>query len=168
MDKVITEDGSVTYFSEEFQEHYHTKSGAMEEAEVKHLAPTKKFFKNNVVVLDYCFGLGYNSIVAMEYATRKGFDITIYALENDLEIIQELENVKLEEKYEPYRKLILESLENNNSLHIENINFILLLGDARETVNEVPENSVDIVFFDPFSPRQCPELWTEGRITKSI
>ena len=36
----------------------------------------------------------------------------------------------------------------------------LLLGDARETIKQVTEK-IDFVFLDPFSPKKCPELWTD-------
>ena len=36
----------------------------------------------------------------------------------------------------------------------------IILGDARETVKKLNE-TFDVVFLDPFSPKKCPELWTK-------
>jgi tRNA U34 5-methylaminomethyl-2-thiouridine-forming methyltransferase MnmC len=38
----------------------------------------------------------------------------------------------------------------------------LLLGDARQTIQTLvePGFQADAIFFDPFSPRRCPQLWT--------
>jgi len=36
----------------------------------------------------------------------------------------------------------------------------LITGDVRTTLTREPARSVDVVFWDPFSPRSNPELWT--------
>ena len=67
--KVVTGDGSITFHNAEVDEHYHTTTGALEEALEKHVIPSEvvKFAKasSEVVIADVCFGLGYNSIVAL-------------------------------------------------------------------------------------------------------
>ncbi len=35
------------------------------------------------------------------------------------------------------------------------------MGDARKTITKLPDKEFDIIFLDPFSPKKCPELWTE-------
>ena len=40
-----------------------------------------------------------------------------------------------------------------------NIEINIIIGDAKETINNIHE-TFDAVFFDPFSPKKCPELWT--------
>jgi queuine tRNA-ribosyltransferase len=37
----------------------------------------------------------------------------------------------------------------------------LVLGDARVELARLPACSVDVVFWDPYSPRSNPELWSE-------
>jgi tRNA U34 5-methylaminomethyl-2-thiouridine-forming methyltransferase MnmC len=37
----------------------------------------------------------------------------------------------------------------------------LVMGDARETIKKLRDDSFDVVFLDPFSPKKCPELWTK-------
>ena len=34
------------------------------------------------------------------------------------------------------------------------------MGDAKQTIDKVC-GDYDCVFFDPFSPKNCPELWTQ-------
>lgn len=36
----------------------------------------------------------------------------------------------------------------------------LLIGDARQTIHQVPTKWADAIFLDPFSPPHCPQLWT--------
>ena len=59
MEEVITEDKSVTFRSQEYDECYHSKSGAMEESFEKFAKPCE--LKDGMKVLDVCFGIGYNS-----------------------------------------------------------------------------------------------------------
>jgi tRNA U34 5-methylaminomethyl-2-thiouridine-forming methyltransferase MnmC len=49
--------------------------------------------------------------------------------------------------------------------HQCNTNYLqahLLLGDARQTLRSLGDEAflADAIFFDPFSPRVCPQLWT--------
>jgi len=158
MKRVITGDGSVTYYNEQIGDHYHTKSGAREEAVEKHVralgvAPGR-------VVFDVFFGLGYNTAAALDVGPA-----TVYCFENDLEILKKA--LSLDECDSGFRSfwIVREFLrgffdgrdvyENAES----GVKLVMLFGDARETIMDVPERA-DYVFFDPFSPARVPELWT--------
>ena len=54
-----------------------------------------------------------------------------------------------------YKKLSINSLDFTQG----KVNVKVILGDARETVRELPANYYDAVFFDPFSPKTSPEMW---------
>lgn len=62
---LATADGSVTFWSETFQETFHSTHGAKNEAEAKFVIPTKITEKarmqTQLNILDVCYGLGYNS-----------------------------------------------------------------------------------------------------------
>lgn len=170
-EKVVTSDGSITFFHKESNEHYHTLTGALEEAELKHLAPTKEYFHEHMVVIDFCFGLGYNTFAALAYASEKKIrNVTLIAFENDLDIMLQLEHIILPEKYERWKKLFLEMLKHNKQyeketyayyeIRQEGYTLILYLGDAKECLN-YSHKKADILFFDPFSLRKCPDMWSE-------
>jgi tRNA U34 5-methylaminomethyl-2-thiouridine-forming methyltransferase MnmC len=42
------------------------------------------------------------------------------------------------------------------------LNATMLIGDARQTIQQLIDQNVqaDSIFFDPFSPRRCPQLWS--------
>ena len=155
-----TRDGSLTFYNSEFDETYHSMSGALQEAEMKHLGPAKKFFFDGCVVLDFCFGLGYNSIVALTYAKENNLNISVIALENDEEIMDKISILELPEKYSWAKKFILKGLV-KKSYSEDGYSFQLLLGDAAKTISAVKKESVSVCFFDPFSPKKCPHLWDE-------
>src|SRR3989338_10189646 len=98
MEKFITADGFVTLFSEKYQEHYHSKTGAIEEAIEKYINPCRieeLAKKGKIKILDICFGLGYNSIAAIDAAVKasKICEIEITALEKDESVIKELSHL---------------------------------------------------------------------------
>ncbi|MBW3011389.1 tRNA (5-methylaminomethyl-2-thiouridine)(34)-methyltransferase MnmD [Candidatus Woesearchaeota archaeon] len=174
MVKHVTEDGSVTFISKKYDEAYHSLTGAREEAFKKYAEPCKikeLAKKGNISILDFCFGLGYNTAAALDVALKENPNckITVVALEIDEEILAQIDKLTPEiDHYDIIKKLsrqegkikeIKETSENKN-IHIK-----LLVGDARETLDLIQEK-FDAVFFDPFSPKKCPELWTEEIFAK--
>lgn len=149
MKQIITKDNSITFFNEKFDEHYHCLAGAKLEAIKKFIEPTN--VKDGMIILDVCFGLGYNSAAALDTANN----LTILALENDPEILEEIQTIDAD--FESYN--IIKEVAKFKEYNKENTKIKLILGDARETIHEIKEK-VDAVFFDPFSPKKCPELWT--------
>ncbi len=196
-----TADGSLTFYNEEFKEHYHGPWGAREEAFIKYVDPCKVEERDSVVILDVCFGLGYNSAAAIE-RKKPGAHMLIVGLENDKAILE-----KIKEMEYPFscKELIVEAIEKGSATK-DGVTLIMIVGDAREIIKQVGSrqtavrrtsdvvrmtnasqnaseqsehyklqthnytllNSVtchplpffDVVLFDPFSPRKCPQLWT--------
>ncbi|MBD3259737.1 hypothetical protein GF371_03845 [Candidatus Woesearchaeota archaeon] len=167
--KIITGDKSVTFISPKYGEAYHSLTGAREEAFKKYSEPCRiaeLAKKGSIKILDICFGLGYNSAAALETALKSNpkCRIEIFALENDEGILKKSLDLKPGIKH---YDLIKKAIKNKDRRY-ENgqIKIRILLGDARETIKEIiknvkiNKNPFDAVFFDPFSPRKCPELWT--------
>ena len=57
----LTDDGSYTFFSDEFEELFHSHSGAKQEAQYKFIEPCqikeKVTVKNTIKIIDICYGL---------------------------------------------------------------------------------------------------------------
>jgi len=148
MKLVKTNDNSYTFYNEEFDETYHSTSGALEEAQKKFIEPLE--VKDGMTILDICFGLGYNSYAAIRHAKN----LKIIALEIDEKILTELQNLEIEKEFEIIKKLAREKEYKDENYYLK-----LIVGDARETIKELNQ-TFDIVFLDPFSPKKNPELWT--------
>ncbi len=165
MNEFITQDGSPTLFNEQYQEYYHSKSGAVEEAIEKYVKPCKidELAKlGRMRILDIGFGLGYNAIAAIDTALRENpnCEIEITSFEKDKAIFKELKKLKPTLNY----YWILSKLEydpKTKAYYYEDKNIFLKIkiGDALDTIKTVNEK-YDTVFFDPFSPKKNPELWT--------
>jgi len=86
---LITDDGTISLYSEAEKDIYHSKIGAYTESLQKFVVPSKiisHVMKNNDVrILDICFGPGYNSKVALNeiYSVNPACDLTIDCLELD-------------------------------------------------------------------------------------
>jgi len=159
--KIITADNSESFLNEEVNETYHSQTGAVEEALKKYAQPCKieeKAKSGELKILDVCFGLGYNSAMAIDIALKSNpqCKIEIIGLEYDQKIIDKIQEVTPKINFfSHYKKLKAQSLSFNH----ETVSVKIILGDARETVKQLQENYFDAIFFDPFSPKTAPEMW---------
>lgn len=163
LQKVITKDNTESFLNEEVQQTYHSMTGAVEEALKKYAIPCriKELAKSGkIIILDFCFGLGYNSAMAIDIALEENPDceIEIIGLESDPEIIQKIQEVNPPIKFfQYYKKLTTQNLQFSKG----NISVKVILGDARKTAQELPADYFDAIFYDPFSPQATPEMWSE-------
>lgn len=159
--KIITADNTETFINEKVGESYHSQTGAVDEALKKYAIPCriKELAKTGKIkILDVCFGLGYNSAMAVSVALEENHDceIEVVGLEYDPEIINRISEVNPPISFfQNYKRLSKQNLEFKEG----NVSVKILLGDARETCRSLPENHFDAVFFDPFSPKTAPEMW---------
>lgn len=159
--KILTADNTETFLNEQVGESYHSQTGAVEEALKKYAVPCKirELAKTGKVrILDVCFGLGYNSAMAISVALEENPDceIEVVGLEYDPEIIGMISEVSPPISFfRHYKKLTRKNLRFKEG----NVSVKILLGDARETSKTLPEDYFDAVFFDPFSPKTAPEMW---------
>ena len=171
---VLTDDGSYSIKSKEINhkvETLHTSTGAISESFEKFIKPMKFDYSKDIAILDICAGLGYNSSAAiadfiknssdsnlkvdMVEISKATFacgilvpspipehDITKKAIEDEL--------IKLN-----YATLSLEECEIP-----ENIDINVFVEDARQTVQNLKDNTYDAIFLDPFSQNMAPELFS--------
>lgn len=162
MKEVPTNDGSITFYNEEFTETYHSNTGAVEESREKFVKPCnfEELAKKGVInILDICFGIGYNSACAIEKikSINPKCKINIIALENDIEIIKKIQSLDPKIEYYDILKEFSKNLFYDDSL----VKIEIHLGDALQKIKEIKGIEFDCVFLDPFSPKKCPELWTK-------
>lgn len=164
MKEILTNDGSLTLFNEEYQESYHSNTGAIEETIEKFIKPCKIeeiAKKGHIKILDICFGLGYNSLMAIEHAlsSNPNCEIEIISLEKDLRL-NEIKNLNTSFKYfNIIEKLEFDPITNSFLYEEKNIHLKIKIGEAQNTIKKIM-GKFDAVFLDPFSPKKNPELWT--------
>jgi tRNA U34 5-methylaminomethyl-2-thiouridine-forming methyltransferase MnmC len=158
---VQSDDGSFTAFSKEFDEHYHsTKDGALFESVSKHVFPALKHTKDKkeIVILDICFGLGFNTLATLLHV-EKDKKLTIYSPEFDKELIESLKDFTYPKEFDVFKDIIL-ALSTCRKYESPNLNIYIYLGDAREFVRQT-DIKFDVVYQDAFSPSSNPLLWTK-------
>ena len=139
---VKTKDGSFTLYCSSVGECCHSLSGALEEAYKKYVEPAKLF--KGALVLDVCFGLGYNSY----FALKEGANVV--GVEKSEEVLDKVSRIDLGGEYEIIKKVVGGGESRRLKLYV---------GDARVVVKKLGKG-FDAVLFDPFSPGKCPEMWT--------
>lgn len=163
----ITADGSQTFFSEEFGELFHSHYGAKQEAELKFVQPTQLTLKAQqsvISVLDICYGLGYNTAAAIAaiWQVNPNCVIEWIGLESNVTVPKAAIEQNILDNFPRSVQQILTPLAIDLNLRTENFQGQLLIGDARQTIQQVRQSKfcADAIFLDPFSPPNCPQLWT--------
>ena len=166
----LTKDGSYTFFSEEFGETFHSLQGAKAEAFEKFVAATHLVQKaqaplaESLCLIDVCYGLGYNTAAALErlWQIQTHRPIKVYGLELDPTVpIDALEPSLLASWSTPVQT-VLQNLGYTQNHAQPGLEARILLGDARRTIQTLIKQQIkaEAIFFDPFSPQHCPQLWT--------
>jgi len=172
-----TKDGSYTFFSEAFQETFHSRQGAKAEAFAKFAIATDLptlAQQPQLKLLDVCYGLGYNTAAALEtiWQINPTCQVDLYGLDNDATVAQAALAPALIADWSAPVQQALRAIAATASQDPEassmtadmpsNLSGGLLIGDARQTIKLLIDQGfqAQAVFFDPFSPRRCPQLWT--------
>ena len=177
-----TEDGSLTLRDPETGEHFHNRAGAYTEALEHYIQPANLIpiiqKTGQLRLLDACFGLGYNTFVALAHLlsffqqTNHPFEITVIAIDRAPENFTRCHTILTDPRLYPLKN-ISAPFEHNiyyqtlKSPHCFTINvaenrqirFECWIDDLRTTVSKLTD-PVDRIFHDPFSPRTMPELWS--------
>ena len=160
---LLCEDGTNTLYSKEFDEPYHsTKDGALHESLEKHVKPALRFCqeKENLTILDICFGLGYNTFATLYYIKKYHLKTKVHILspEFDEGLVRSLREFKYPAEFESI-KPVIDAISKNFFYEDAQFKIEILPGDARESIPRITEK-VDIVYQDAFSPAHNPLLWT--------
>lgn len=161
-----SDDGSFTAYSMEFEEHYHsTKDGALHESLSKHVLPALKHTqdKDEITILDICFGLGFNTLATLYALKDSSKKVTIYSPEFDESLVRSLIDFTYPKEFDIYKDII-SSLARTQRYESEGLDIYIYVGDARVFVKET-KITFDIVYQDAFSPSSNPLLWTSEYFT---
>ena len=160
---VLCEDGTHTLYSKEFDEPYHsTKDGALHESLEKYVKPSLllKKDKHTLVILDICFGLGYNTFATLHHIKKNNLQTKVHILspEFDEALVRSLDTFDFPPEFDTIRPII-KAISEDLYYEDEQFKIEILLGDARQSIPQIKEK-IDIVYQDAFSPIHNPLLWT--------
>ncbi len=165
---IRTGDGSATIYLPEWNEHYHSKHGALQEAQhvfiqsgLKHYLEKKAPERLNI--LEIGFGTGLNALISF-YEAQKN-DLTLDYTGVEAYPVAEEELVSLEYAglfNENDAAEVFEKLHKTPWGKKTEISPLFYLQKEQMFFKDIKaENLFDLIFFDAFGPRVQPDLWTE-------
>ncbi len=164
--QIITQDSTITLYSKEFDENYHsTSDGALKETLHKHILPALEMCwnlkKEKICVLDICFGLGFNTLALVAELKKRGFkgEVEIHSPEMNMALVKQLLHHPYPKELESLKE-ILEKLVESQFFYKDNLKIFLHFGNAREILKSFECDKFDVIFQDAFSPLKNPILWT--------
>lgn len=161
---MITADGSTTIHIPEWDEQYHSKHGAIQEA--KHV-----FIKNGLSlfayqklsILEIGLGTGLNCFITFLEAPKMNLTIDYVGIEAYPLAVEEVEKMNYVNQLDA-----TEFSNVFNQMHQQDwevkreISPDFSLKKRKQFFNEInDENKFDLIYFDAFGARVQPELWTE-------
>ncbi|MGJ8737929.1 tRNA (5-methylaminomethyl-2-thiouridine)(34)-methyltransferase MnmD [Zobellia laminariae] len=161
---ITTGDGSKTIQISEWDEQYHSKHGAVQEAYhvfIKH--GLSLFFGKKVAILEIGFGTGLNALITHIESKKNNTEVAYRGVEaypvstEELEQLNYISELKAEEFQKDFEKMHQSPWE-SDILISENF---ILEKEQKLFADIADENVFDLVYFDAFGARVQPELWTE-------
>ena len=160
---VITEDGSSSIYLPELEEHYHSFHGALQESDHVFVKQGLNDFldANEISILEIGFGTGLNCFLAAVWSMQNHIKINYVGLEPnpiDLEVLQKMNYSK--GRYLDYH-LYYEGVCNSEWEQKFRVHDKFTATKVRKCLQDFKsEGTFDLIFFDAFSPKSQPELWT--------
>ncbi len=166
---ITTQDGSTTIYLPEWEEHYHSKHGAIQEA-------LHVFIKNGlstlpqkeISILEIGFGTGLNAFVTFLEAKKNNLTVDYVGVEAYPMAIEEVVqmNYVSELNAENESALFQKMHESDWNERIELANNFNLK-KRKQFFDEITDiEQFDIIYFDAFGYRVQPELWSTAIFKK--
>ncbi|AOW09830.1 tRNA (5-methylaminomethyl-2-thiouridine)(34)-methyltransferase MnmD [Flavobacterium gilvum] len=166
---IRTQDGSTTIQIKDWNECYHSKHGAIQEAKHVFIKNGLALFPNQKVsILEIGFGTGLNTFIT--YLEAKGFGQTIdyvgveaYPVsEHELQAMNYLEELDAEDSKDVFAKIHSVNWEEKNKL-TETFS-LTKRKQFFENIDDIEQ--FDLIYFDAFGYRVQPELWSTAIFEK--
>ncbi|WP_026776802.1 tRNA (5-methylaminomethyl-2-thiouridine)(34)-methyltransferase MnmD [Polaribacter sp. Hel_I_88] len=170
----ITSDGSTSIHLPDWNEQYHSKHGAIQEAyHVFIKAGFEKYLETNsnkheitqtsISILEIGFGTGLNAFITFLEADKKNIKIDYVGVEaypvaaNEVEKLNYVDELKAENNQAVFNKMHAISWNEKHTISDD-----FLLTKRKQFFADIDdENAFDLIYFDAFGATNQPELWTE-------
>lgn len=162
---IITQDGSSSIYLPEWNEHYHSIHGAIQEAYHVFIKHGLSLFKDEkeIELLEMGFGTGLNALITLIEGQKMNISINYTGLEAypvSLKEMKQLNYLALLDAKE--KELEFVNMHEGNweeKLIISDSFFLTKRQQKFQYFNE--KNRYNLIYFDAFGARVQPELWTE-------
>ena len=169
--KIIkTSDGSSSVYIPEWDENYHSKHGAIQEAYHVFIKNGLDLFEDGstISILEMGLGTGLNCMISYLESKKRNLSLDYLGLEGyplDIEMILELnhlQQLQAEKESNVYHKMLTVDWNNKHQItdHFSLTKEQVLFEDFQK------RSFADLIYFDAFGARVQPELWTEAIFKK--
>ncbi|MDO7171475.1 tRNA (5-methylaminomethyl-2-thiouridine)(34)-methyltransferase MnmD [Mariniflexile sp. AS56] len=165
---VITGDGSSTIHLPEWDEQYHSKHGAIQEAYhvfikhgLQHFCDSE--LKQDVSILEIGFGTGLNAFITLLEAEKLGISIDYVGVEGYPVLSDEILQLNYPGQLEASGKESLFEMMHTVSWEEKHaVSNGFSLTKQNRFFSEIADKDLyNLIYFDAFGARVQPELWTE-------
>jgi len=166
---ITTADGSKTIQIEEWDEQYHSKHGAIQEAYHVFIEHGLSLFPHRkIAILEIGFGTGLNAFITFLETKKRAISVHYTGVEaypiSDAEL-QQLNYVS-QLKAEAHAADFLRMHEDPWEEDLEISKDFILQKQQKDFSRIDDTNRYDLIYFDAFGARVQPELWTEAIFSK--
>lgn len=161
---ILTADGSSTIYLPQWDENYHSKHGAIQEAKhvfIKH--GLSLFSERKITILEIGFGTGLNSFITFLEAKKLNIEVDYVGVEAYPVAYEELEKLNYVSELDALNfKSVFDEMHQQKWETKNEISAKFLLTKRQQLFHEInDEKAFDLIYFDAFGARVQPELWTE-------
>jgi tRNA U34 5-methylaminomethyl-2-thiouridine-forming methyltransferase MnmC len=161
---ITTNDGSKTIHLPDWNESYHSKHGAVQEAQHVFIkSGLDEIKKPEVTILEVGFGTGLNAMLTLSKAIETNQVIHYSGLEAYPVSIDELKDLKYDTLPEIKENVnLFWEIHSSKWNEPNEVTPTFTLNKIQTFLKEFnpTENIYDLVYFDAFGPRVQPEMWT--------
>ncbi len=170
---IITGDGSTTIHLPEWDEQYHSKFGALQEA--RHVFIQMGLYKvlereelSEISILEIGFGTGLNALVTWQEANKKKLLINYTGVEAYPISSEEVAHLNFAGMLEvPEAVSVFKKMHSAAWETPQAISDLFNLTKQQKFFQEITElNTYDLIYFDAFGAGVQPDLWTEEIFAK--
>jgi tRNA U34 5-methylaminomethyl-2-thiouridine-forming methyltransferase MnmC len=159
---IITSDGSTSIHLPDWNENYHSKHGAIQEAKHVFIKNGLALFENkSISILEVGFGTGLNAIITFLEAIKLNIVIDYQGVEAYPVSKDELKNMNYMEQLEAtnHANVFAEmhNCEWEKKFFLSTDFIIIKRNQFFDDINDIEK--FDLIYFDAFGYRVQPELW---------
>ncbi|MFA9190147.1 tRNA (5-methylaminomethyl-2-thiouridine)(34)-methyltransferase MnmD [Flavobacterium sp. FZUC8N2.13] len=160
---IQTQDGSTTIHLEEWNESYHSKHGAIQEAKHVFIKNGLSLFKRKTIsILEIGFGTGLNAFISFLEAPSFEQNINYVGVEAYPVASEEILSMNYVDELNAKRQLgIFEKMHKSNWNEKIALSDSFSLTKRKQYFQDIDDvNQFDLIYFDAFGYRVQPELWS--------
>lgn len=166
---IQTQDGSTTIHLEEWNESYHSKHGAIQEAKHVFIKNGLSLFKNKKLsILEIGFGTGLNTFISFLEAQKMNQIIDYLGVEAYPVVAEEILAMNYVDELDAGEQLaVFEKMHQsawNEKIVLDNHFSLTKRQQFFQDIDDVAQ--FDLIYFDAFGYRVQPELWSTAIFQK--